>query len=196
LEQAGQTQVIAPGAQWAVAYEPMTGKEIWRVHHGRGFSIGTCPVSGNGLVYFGTGCMKAQLWAVRPDGHGDVTETNVAWKSLRQVPVMSSPTIVGKELYWISDDGMATCADALTGDIHWQQRLGGHCLASPLAAAGRIYFFFKDGKSVVIKASPTFERLAENTLDGVVVATPAISDNAIYVRTDTDLYCIQQTKVK
>jgi outer membrane protein assembly factor BamB len=185
-----QMQLVAPGAQWAVAYDPITGKEIWRVHHGRGFSIGTCPVFGDGIVYFGTGCMKAQLWAVRTDGHGEITETGVVWKALKGVPVMSSPTLVGGEIYWVSDDGMASCADARTGEIHWQERLGGPCQASPLSAQGRIYFFRRDATTVVVKAGTQFERLSENPLEGTLVATPALGEHALYIRTDTHLYCI------
>jgi outer membrane protein assembly factor BamB len=185
-----ETQVIAPGAQWAVAYEPFTGKEIWRINHGRGFSIGTAPILAHGLVYFGTGCMKAQLWAVRPEGHDTLAETNVVWKCLKGVPVMSSPTVAGDEIYWVSDDGMATCADASSGEVHWQERMGGPCLASPLYAHGRIYFFREDAKAVVIKASKQFEKIAENPLEGTLIATPALDDHSLYVRTDTHLYRI------
>jgi len=191
FQQGDQVQLMAPGAQWAVAYDPLTGKEIWRIHHGRGFSNGNCPVFAHGLVYFGTGCFKAQLWAVRPDGHDDVTESHVAWKSLRQVPVMSSPTPAGDDIYWVSDDGMATCADAQTGEIQWQERLGGPCLASPVSAHGRLYFFRQDATTVVVKAARQFERLSENPLEGIVVATPALADHALFLRTDTHLYCIR-----
>lgn len=191
LQQPGGVQVVAPGAQWAVAYEPMTGKEIWRIHHGRGFSIGTSPIFGKGLVYFGTGCFKPQLLAVRPDGHDDVTETHVAWKTLRQVPVMSSPVLAGNEIYWVSDDGMATCASAENGEIYWQERLGGPCLASPLLARDRLYFFRQDAKAVVVRAAKQFERLAENSLEGTLIATPALGDHAIFARTDTQLFCIR-----
>src|SRR5439155_6634271 len=192
VAQGNQVEVVAPGAQWAVAYDPLTGKEIWRVHHGRGFSIGTSPILGHGLVYFGTGCFKAQLWALRPEGRGDVTESNVVWKTARQVPVMSSPTLAGNEIYWVSDDGMATCADARNGEIHWQERLAGPCLASPLFAQGRLYFFRRDATTVVVKAGTQFERLAENPLEeGTLVATPALGERAIHLRTDSHLYCIQ-----
>lgn len=144
VEAAGQAQVVAPGAHWAVAYSPSSGQELWRVRHGEGFSIGTSPVSGQGLVYFGTGCSKAQLWAVRPEGRGDVTETHLAWRSLREVPVMSSPILVGSELYWVSDNGLVSCADARTGKIQWQERLGGPGLASPISARGRALFLRTD----------------------------------------------------
>lgn len=186
----GRTQLVSPGAHWVVAYEPATGKEIWRARHGEGFSIGSCPVFGHGMVFFSTGCMKPQLWAVRVDGAGDVTTTHAAWKTTRQVPIMSSPVLFGDELYWTSDDGMANCADARTGEVHWQERMNEQHLASPLLAEGRVYFFGKDGKCTVVKAGWPFEKLAENQLEGVVVATPALLDRTIFLRTNTHLYRI------
>lgn len=191
VEHDGQVQLVSPGAHWTAAYEPGTGREIWRVRHGEGFSIGTAPVAGLGLVYFGTGCFKAQLWAVRTNGTNDVTATHTAWKSLRQVPIMSSPLLVGEDLYWVADDGMATCADARTGDIQWQERLGGATLASPISVRDRVYFFRQDARAIVVKAGRKFERLAENTLTGTLVATPAVADRAFFLRTDTHLYCLQ-----
>lgn len=192
IDHGGRAQLVAPGPHWTVAYDPGTGTELWRVRHGEGFSIGTAPSFGHGLVFFGTGCFKAQLWAVRADGQGDVTATHTAWKTLRQVPVMSSPVLVGEDLYWISDDGMVSCAEARTGQVHWQERLGGSFLASPLSADGRIYFFRQDGRTTVVRAGRTFQRLAENTLDGTVVATPALGTRSLYLRTDTHLYCIRE----
>jgi outer membrane protein assembly factor BamB len=190
VEAAGRTQLVAPAAHWVASYDPASGKELWRARHGDGFSIGTCPVFAHGLVFFGTGCFKPQLLAVGVDGEGDVTATKTAWKTLKQVPIMSSPVAAGDELYWVSDEGMATRANARTGEIHWQERLGGGHLASPLHAEGRIYFFGQDGKSTVVKASPQFEKLAENKLEGTVIATPALADGTIFLRTDTHLYRI------
>jgi len=183
-------QLISPGAHWVVSYEPNTGKEIWRARHGEGFSIGSCPVFGHGLAIFSTGCHKAQLCAVRVDGAGDVTATHMTWRSPRQVPVMSSPVLAGEEIYWVSDEGMATCADAQTGEILWQERLGGLHLASPLYAEGRVYFFAQDGKTTVVKAGKQFEKLAENRIEGPLVATPAITDRTIFLRTDSHVYRI------
>ncbi len=104
------------------------------------------------MVYVCTGYFVPQLWAIRVDGHGDVTDTHVAWKATRQVSTLSSPILVGDALYWISDAGIACCADARTGKIRWHERLGGRCLASPIYAAGRLYFFNEDGKTTVLKA--------------------------------------------
>jgi len=187
---AGRTQLVAPGAQWVVSYDPMSGKELWRARHGEGYSMGSSPVFGHGLAVFSTGFEKAQLVAVRVDGQGDVTATHVAWKTLRQVPAMSSPVLAGDEIYWVSDAGMASCGDAQTGEIHWQERLGGLHQASPLYAEGRVYFFAQDGRTTVVKAGKQFEKLAENRIEGPLTATPAILDGTIFLRTDTSLYRI------
>jgi outer membrane protein assembly factor BamB len=185
---AGHAQLISPGAHWVVSYDPATGKEFWRARHGVGFSIGSCPVFADGVTYFSTGCMKPQLCAFRADGEGDVTSTHALWKTLRQVPVMSSPLLQDDTLYWTSDDGMANGASAKDGEAYWQERLNQQHLASPLLAEGRVYFFGKEGKTTVVKAGKQFEKLAENQLEGTVIATPAIVDGAIFVRTDTHLY--------
>ena len=188
VNSAGRTQLVTPGAQWVVSYDPMSGNELWRVRHGEGYSMGSSPVFGHGLAIFSTGNTKAQFVAVRVDGQGDVTATHVVWKTLRQVPVMSSPVLVGDEIYWVSDEGMASCGDARTGEIHWQERLGGLHLASPLHAGGRVYFFAQDGRTTVIKAGKQFEKLAENRIEGPLTATPAIVDGTVFLRTDSSLY--------
>ncbi len=190
VKAAGRTQLISPGAHWVVSYDPGSGKEIWRARHGNGFSIGSCPVYGDGKAFFSTGCMRPELWAIRADGEGDVTTTHAEWKSTRQVPIMSSPVLLGDELYWTSDDGIANCTDVRSGEVHWQERMNQQHLASPLLAEGRIYFFGKSGKTTVIKAGKQFEKLADNLLEGDVVATPAIVDGTIFLRTDTHLYRI------
>jgi len=189
-----RAQLISTGARWIVSYDPNTGKERWRLRHGEGFSNGSCPVFSQGRAIFSTGCMKAHLLAVDAGGTGEVPATNIAWRITQQVPVLSSPTVGGDEIYWVSDEGMASCADARTGEIYWHKRVGGRTFASPLSAEGRVYFFAQDGKTTVIRASRQFEKLAENQVQGAVVATPAVVDGAIYLRTDTHLYRIQNGK--
>lgn len=192
IRQDGRTQMVSTGPHWMVSYDPATGKEFWRARHGDGFSIGSCPVFDGGLVIFSTGCFKPVLVAVRPDGQGDVTASHIAWRSQKGIPVMSSPVIAGDALYWTSDDGTATCADLKTGEARWQERLGGDHLASPVLAAGRLYVWCKDGKTTVVKAGKAFEKFAENRLEGLVTATPAVVDSAIFLRTDTHLYRIEK----
>jgi len=191
VEAAGGTQMLTIGAHWVVSYEPATGKEIWRVRHGIGWSLASRPVCGNGMVYVCTGSYAPHLWAIRTDGRGDVTTTHAAWKVTDQpIPIMSSPILVGKELYSASDQGLVLCFDALTGQSQWRCRLRHALMASPVFAAGRLYFCTRDGTTTVLKAGRQLEQLAENKLDGVVTASPAIVDDTIFLRTDTHLYRI------
>lgn len=188
----GKDQLISPGAHRAVAYEPLTGKEIWSVRYGEGYSNVPRPVFGHGLVFICSGFEQAILLAVRPDGRGDVTDSHVAWSLKRAVPLTPSPLLVGEELYLVSDNGIASCLDAKTGKAHWQQRLGGNHSASPIFADGRIYFLNEEGESVVLAPGKEFKKLSTNQLDGQTLASMAVSGNAIFIRSASHLYRLQQ----
>ena len=187
-----QDQVVSIGAYRAAAYDPQSGKEIWRVSYPQedGFSNVPRPVYGHGLVYIATGFQQPVLIAVRVDGKEDVTKTHVAWTLRRSVPYTPSPLLVGEELYLVSDIGIATCLDAKTGEIRWQQRLGGNFSASPVFADGRIYFLNEQGITTVLATGKEFRRLATNSLDGWTFASMAISNGAIFLRSDSSLYRI------
>jgi outer membrane protein assembly factor BamB len=188
----GKDQLISPGAYRAVAYEPLTGKEIWSVRYGEGYSNVPRPVYGHGLVFICSGFEQAELLAVRPDGRGDVTDSHIAWSLKRAVPLTPSPLLVGDELYLVSDNGIASCLDAKTGKAHWQQRLGGNYSAPPIFADGRIYFLNEEGESVVIEPGKAFKKLASNQLDGQTLASMAVSGRSIYIRSASHLYRLQQ----
>jgi outer membrane protein assembly factor BamB len=181
-------QIISPGAFRAVSYEPRTGKELWQVRYGDGFSNVPRPVYGNGLVFICTGFQQPSLLAVRLDGRGDVTKSHIAWTLKRGVSLTPSPLLVGDELYMVSDNGVASCIDAKTGAPHWQVRLGGNHSASPIYADGRIYFLSEEGESVVIAPGKEFKALAKNQLDGPTLASMAVSNGSIFVRSQTHLY--------
>lgn len=181
-------QVISPGAFRAVSYDPRSGKELWQVSYGDGFSNVPRPVYGDGLVFICTGFMQPSLLAVRLDGRGDVTKSHVAWTVKRGAPLTPSPILVGSELYMISDNGVASCVDAKTGATHWQVRLGGNHSASPIYADGRIYFLSEEGESVVIAPGKQFKELARNQLNGQTLASMAVSAGSIFARSQTHLY--------
>ena len=183
-------QVISPGAFQAIAYEPRTGKEIWRVKYDEGFSNVPRPVFGHGLVFICTGFQEPSLLAVRPDGRGDVTRSNIAWKLGRAIPRTPSPLLVGDELYIVTDNGVATCIDARTGEELWRARLDGNYSASPIYADGRIYFLSEDGISIVIAPGRQLKHLATNQLDGATLASMAVSHSSIFIRSATHLYRI------
>jgi len=190
IEHEGKQQVVVPGAQWVAAYDPLTGKSLWQVNYAPGFSNVPRPVYGNGLVYVCTGYMVPELWAIRPDGSGDVTSTHVAWKVKQQVPAMSSPILVNEELYFISDNGIVTCVNATTGDQHWKKRIGGNFSASPMLADGKLFFCSREGETTLLKPGKTFEEIGRCTLDGQLMATPAIVDGTLLLRTQSHLYRI------
>ncbi|NLX99763.1 MAG: PQQ-binding-like beta-propeller repeat protein [Rhodopirellula sp.] len=186
----GVPQMVVPGAQWIVSYRPATGEELWRVDTGDTFSNTSRPVYGDGIVYICTAYGGARMLAIRVDGKGNVTETHVAWQLQQGTPQRSSPLLVGQRLYIVSDRGVASCVDAANGEVKWSQRLEGAHTASPSYAAGRIYFFSEGGVATIIRPGDRFERLAENQLDGRIMASPAFIDAAIFIRTDTHLYRI------
>lgn len=188
IQVAGRDQVISPGAYFAAAYEPMTGEEIWRVRYGKGYSNVPRPVFGHGLLFICTGFDQADLIAVRPDGQGDVTDSHIAWRNKRGIPLTPSPILVGEELYYVADNGVATCLDARSGKEHWRQRLGGNYSASPIYADGRIYFLSEECESRVIAPGTQYRELAKNTLEGRCLASMAVSDQSIFLRTNSHLY--------
>jgi outer membrane protein assembly factor BamB len=181
-------QVVSPGAFRAIAYDPRTGKELWQVRYGEGFSNVPRPVYGDGLVFICTGFQQPSLLAVRLDGRGDITKSHIVWTLKRGAPLTPSPLLVGTELYLISDNGIASCVDAKTGNQYWQVRLGGNHSASPIYADGRIYFLSEEGESVVIAPGKEFKVLAQNQLDGQTLASMAVSSGSIFVRSLTHLY--------
>ncbi len=183
-------QVVSVGAFRAAAYDPLTGKEIWRVGYADGFSNVPRPVYGHGLVYIATGFQQPTLIAVRPDGSGDVTRTHVAWTLRRGAPLTPSPLLVGDELYIVTDAGIASCLDARTGAVVWQQRLGGTYSASPVFADGRIYYLAEQGVATVLAPGKEFRRLGTSTLDGGMLASMAVSGGSVFIRTDRHLYRI------
>ncbi len=188
----GQRELaIMTAAEWVYAYDPRSGREIWHVKH-PGFSVAPRPVFGHGLVYVCTGYMLPELFAIRPEGTGDVTASNVAWKTDKGVPAKPSPLLLGDELYMLSDGGLVMCLDAKTGKTHYRQRVGGNFSASPIAVDGRIYCCGEDGKTIVFAPGKKYHELAVNRLKGRFMASPAVAGQALYLRTDTHLYRIEQ----
>jgi outer membrane protein assembly factor BamB len=190
IRAAERDQLISVGAFRARAYDPLDGREIWRVRYDEGFSNVPRPVFAHGLVYIATGFQQPALLAVRPDGRGDVTRTHVAWTLSRGAPLTPSPIAVGEELYLVTDGGIASCLDAKTGAVIWQSRLGGTYSASPVFADGRLFFSSEQGITTVIAPGRAPRRVALNKLDGAVLASIAIAGQSFFIRTDTHLYRI------
>ncbi len=189
----GGWQLLSPGAKATYGYDPRDGRELWRVRY-EDWSAAPRPLFRNGLAYFMTGLNKTELLAIRADGHGDVTDSRVAWKANRNLAKTASPILVDDLLYLVSDEGLVSCLQADTGEFIWRERIGGNYAASPIYADGRLYFFNQQGKATVLKPGRTFQVLATNTLETGLMASPAASGNALYLRTKTHLYRIESEK--
>jgi outer membrane protein assembly factor BamB len=189
IEVDGATQIISPTSGFVAGYDPKDGREIWRFRYPEGFSIVARPVFAHGLLFISSSYMKPVLYAIKPTGaKGDVTATHLVWKHEKGVPNTSSPIVVGDEIYFVSDSGIATGLNARTGALYWSERLGGGFSASPVLAEGRLYFQNEEGVGTVLKAGKTFEVLAKNDLGERTLASPAVTDGAIFLRAKSQLW--------
>ena len=133
---------------------------------------------------------KETIKAFRLGGKGDLKETQLVWEQKKNMPKVPSMIYVKPFLFAITDGGVAACLKADTGELVWQERIGGNFSASPVAAEGRIYFIGDNGDTTVIEAGPEFKVLAKNSLGEKVQASPAISHRRIFIRTEGTLYCL------
>jgi outer membrane protein assembly factor BamB len=190
IQAEGRRQLISPGAKAVMGYDPKTGEELWKIRY-NGWSMTPRPLFGHGLVFLITDYERPELWAVRPDGHGDVTDSHVVWRITKAMPNQSSFLLSDDLLYVISDNGIASCVEAATGQIVWKERMKGNYSASPIHADGRIYFFSREGQTTVIKPGREYKVLAVNDLDEELMASPAVAGKALFLRTRNHLYRIE-----
>jgi hypothetical protein len=190
IEAAGRTQLISPTSKAALALDPETGEELWRVRFD-GFSVAARPIFGNGMLYINTGFPRGALLAVRPDGVGDVT-SSIVWTAGKSLPSKPSSLLIGDSIFSVDDEGVATCLDAKTGVTIWARRIGGKFTASALYADGRIYLFGEDGKTTVIAPEREYKELAVNQLADGFRSSPAVAGRALFLRTEKNLYRIEK----
>ena len=185
----GKPVLISCSADWVYGYDPRTGDELWKIKYGHlGFSNVARPVTGHGMIYLSTCFMKAEILAFRYEG---LKTPKLAWR-LDRGPKMPSPILVGKELYVVNDGGILTCVDALTGDLHWRERLDGEFSSSPTYAGGLLYFSDQAGVTTVIKPAKTIKVVSKNELDGTAhMASFAPYGKAFLIRTNEALYRVE-----
>ena len=190
-------ELVTNGAGLMHGYDPATGAERWRMS-GSSFNTTPTPVVEDGLIYLTSGYRTRPIFAVRTGASGDISlpegersSAEVAWSSPRDGPYMASPLVYRGHLYVVSAGGVLTVFDAGSGERVYKRRVadrGGAFTASPVAADGRLYLASEDGDIFVIRAGADYELLATNPMNEVCLATPAISDGQVIVRTTGGLF--------
>jgi outer membrane protein assembly factor BamB len=184
----GQSTVVSPAADWVYGYEPATGKELWKLPYGElGFSMSVRPVADAESIYLSTSYGKSQVIALKYAG---LKTPEIAWRNNKNAPKMCSPVLANDLLFYVDDGGIVSCIDPATGDAYYRERLGGKFSASPILADNKLYFASREGVVTVIPAGREFKILAQNTLEGSLMASPVAVDGTLYLRTDKDLYRI------
>lgn len=187
-----RTELVASGAESVIAYDPGSGKELWRAHGVESNPIPS-PVAAHGLVFVSAGSQEKRVFAIKVGSDGDLTNTaNIIWRYNKGTAYVPSPIAVGDYLYLVTDAGALTCLDAKTGKLIYQARLPitAQFTASPVSFDGRILLFSEDGDGFVLRAGPVPEVLHVNPIGEPVYASPAISSGKIFLRGATHLFCI------
>jgi outer membrane protein assembly factor BamB len=182
--------LITSGTKYYRGYDPLTGKELWRLADGADVKIPT-PIASNDLYFLGGGSshVRNPFYAVHAGAKGDIKPAeagtkSIAWQSTQIRAHLVTPIVYGDYLYACTDNGILSQYHAKTGEPTFRARLGkgGSFAASPVAANGKLYFASEDGEVFVIKAGTTFELLARNAMGEVVMASPAIAGKMIIIR--------------
>ena len=186
----GRQQVVSQAAGAVYGYNPKDGSVIWKVDYEDGYSVVPRPVFAHGLLFVSSGFDRAKLLAIDPTGKGDVTESHVRWIMTKGAPHTPSPLVVGDELYIVSDGGVLTCLDAKSGDVHYQERLGGKYSASPLFADGKIYVQAEEGEGIVFRPGTEYEEVSRNHLEARTFASYSVYGSSLLIRSEKHLYRI------
>ena len=191
-------ELVTSGTKYYRGYDPLTGKELWRMADGVDTKIPT-PIVTNDLYFLGGGASNARrsFYAVRAGGRGEIKPgevgvKNIAWQSSQIKPHIVTPIVYGDYLYVCTDNGILSQYHARTGEPTFRARLGsgGSFSASPVAADGKLYFASEDGEVFVIKANSTFELLAKNSIGEVIMATPAVGGKMMIIRGQNHVFGI------
>jgi outer membrane protein assembly factor BamB len=188
IDVAGKNQAIILGAQWLIAYEPMTGEEIWRADYGNGFSNTPMPLFVSGLVLFSTGYTSPELVAVDPTGSGDVTATHIKWRQKKGVPTKPSLVSDGSIVYMISDNGILSACSVSDGELLWKNRIGGMFSSSPFLAGSQIVIGSHEGQVIVFATGKQYQEISKTELNEQIMASHIPIAEDLIVRTKEALY--------
>jgi outer membrane protein assembly factor BamB len=182
-------ELVLMGGTWLDAYDPRSGRQLWKLPDLGGNRVITGPVVAGGTIYATIG-MRGHLLAVDPKGAGDLGADAVRWRHREGTPDSPCPVVANDHVFIVSDNGIARCLDAGTGETRWTERLEGDYRASLFAAEGRVWFLSTRGLTTIVEAAPAFKKLAESRLDDAFFASPAASGGRVYLRGKKRLYCV------
>ncbi|HWA98501.1 MAG TPA: PQQ-binding-like beta-propeller repeat protein [Pirellulales bacterium] len=185
----GQPELILSGSKSVCAYNPRTGQRIWNID-GPTEQFVASMVDDGELVFLTAGFPARHILAIRPDGHGNVTDTHIVWRTTENCSYVPSPVITSKYFLVVADNGIASCFEAKTGKRQWKERLEPHYSASLVTAGGLTYFLADDGVMTVVRPGAKFDEVAKNDLGEHCFASPAISDGQVFIRAEKHLFCI------
>ena len=190
IEAAGKTQMVLTGSKCVTSYSPDTGEQYWIVN-GPTEQFVSSIVFHQGLVFLTAGFPEHWVMAIDPSGSGNVTNSHIRWsKKTKDAGYVPSPVAHDGRFFLVSDDGIGSAWDALSGKQLWRERLGGHHSGSGVVANGRVYFTDDDGVTFVLKAGAEFELLSKNPIGEHCYSSPAFSDGNIFLRGEKHLFCV------
>jgi outer membrane protein assembly factor BamB len=185
----GRMQLVLSGSKCVASYDPDSGKQLWIID-GPTEQFVASMVYADGVLFITGGFPDFHILGIRPDGRGNVTRTHILWRHQKGASYVPSPVANDKYFFLVSDRGVASCLEARTGKRYWMEHLGKHHSASPVYAAGHLYFTDDGGTTFVVKAGSKFEVVSKNALGEDCRASPAVSQGQIFIRTVGYLYCI------
>ncbi len=189
----GRVELLVLGGETLDAYNPKTGERYWWLNKGlEGNRIVPSPVpcESLGLVFAVRG-KREPVCCIAPKGLGEQPESALIWSHKKNPPDVSCPVVCNGLLFFTNDNGIATCADAKTGDVFWEKRLaGGTYFPSLLADGKNVYYMNNEGLCTIVKADKEFEQVAQNKLEGTFLSSPVAVDGKIYIRGREAIYCI------
>lgn len=199
LNKYGQRQIVVNGFSQIGGYEFDTGEELWTLSNGGDAPVPT-PVFAHGLIYIhGSHGRYQPIFAIRPEARGDITldkesttNESIVWSIKRGAAYMPTNLVYGEYLYNLRMNGNLSCFKAKTGEVIYKERIpeAMGITSSGVASNGKLYYSLEQGDVVVVKAGPEFEILSRNPMDDLLMASPAISDNMIFFRTQHYLVAV------
>ena len=189
VETDGAVQIVSPASDFVFGYD-LNGNQIWKFNYPNGYSVVPRPIFHQGLIFMSSGYDSPVFYAIKLEGRGDITKSNLVWKTRKGAPRNSSPVVVNDLLFMAADHGVVSCLNAKTGQLIWMERVAGSCSPSMLYSNGKIFLTDETGKTFIFDADKKFNLIATNDLEEQTLASPVVCNDSILIRTEMGLWRI------